>query len=149
MFTRGQDALIFTVIGAFGLVIFPSFVALTTLGWPEPDPDNLASADIFLADPANWAILAALALSAVSAGLFVVPLQAMAQRRARPEVRGRILAAGGIMNAATASLGQFTLFAIALLALPLQAAFGYIAVVSGLAGLFALWRMMRPGRYTE
>lgn len=149
VFTRGQDALIFTVIGAFGLVIFPSFVALTTLGWPEPDPDNLASADIFLADPANWAILAALALSAVSAGLFVVPLQAMAQRRARPEVRGRILAAGGIMNAATASLGQFTLFAIALLALPLQAAFGYIAVVSGLAGLFALWRMMRPGRYTE
>jgi MFS family permease len=149
VFTRGQDALIFTVIGAFGLVIFPSFVALTTLGWPEPDPDNLASADVFLADPANWAILAALALSAVSAGLFVVPLQAMAQRRARPEVRGRILAAGGIMNAATASLGQFTLFAIALLALPLQAAFGYIAVVSGLAGLFALWRMMRPGRYTE
>ncbi|MBV5258152.1 MFS transporter [Synechococcus moorigangaii CMS01] len=149
VFTRGQDALIFTVIGAFGLVIFPSFVALTTLGWPEPDPDNLAGADIFLADPANWAILAALALSAVSAGLFVVPLQAMAQRRARPEVRGRILAAGGIMNAATASLGQFTLFAIALLALPLQAAFGYIAVVSGLAGLFALWRMMRPGRYTE
>ncbi|GGH04470.1 hypothetical protein GCM10007420_21200 [Glycocaulis albus] len=149
VFTRGQDALIFTVIGAFGLVIFPSFVALTTLGWPEPDPDNLAGADVFLADPANWAILAALALSAVSAGLFVVPLQAMAQRRARPEVRGRILAAGGIMNAATASLGQFTLFAIALLALPLQAAFGYIAVVSGLAGLFALWRMMRPGRYTE
>jgi len=149
VFTRGQDALIFTVIGAFGLVIFPSFVALTTLGWPEPDPANLASADAFLAEPGNWPILAALALSAVSAGLFVVPLQAMAQRRAKPEVRGRILAAGGIMNAASASLGQFTLFAIALLALPLQAAFGYIAVVSGLAGLFALWRMMRPGRYTE
>lgn len=149
VFTRGQDALIFTVIGAFGLVIFPSFVGLTTLGWPEPDPSDLASADVFLADSGNWPIMAALALSAVSAGLFVVPLQAMAQRRAKPEVRGRILAAGGIMNAATASLGQFTLFAIALLALPLQAAFGYIAVVSGLAGLFALWRMLRPGRYTE
>ncbi len=147
VFTRGQDALIFTVIGAFGLVIFPSFVAITTLSWPEPDPSNLASADVFLGDPGNWPILAALALSAVSAGLFVVPLQAMAQRRAKPEVRGRILAAGGIMNAATASLGQFTLAAIALLSLPLQAAFGYIAVVSGLAGLFALWRMTRPGRY--
>ncbi|MFN3835972.1 MAG: MFS transporter [Glycocaulis sp.] len=147
LFTRGQDALIFTVIGAFGLVIFPSFVALTTLGWPEPDPSALTDAVEFVSSPDNWAILAALGLSAVSAGLFVVPLQAMAQRRAKPEIRGRILAAGGIMNAATASLGQFSLAVIALMSLPLQAAFGYIAVISGLAGLFALWRMTRPGRY--
>lgn len=146
VFTRGQDALIFTVLGSFGLVIFPSFVAITTLGWAEPDPDALIDAMAFLSDSDHWPVLGALALSAVSAGMFMVPMQAMAQRRAAEELRGRLLAAGGIMNAASASLGQFTLFVIGLFSLPLQAAFGYIAAFSLLFGVIALWRMTRAGR---
>ena len=136
------DALLFSIIGAIGLVIFTTDVALTTWFNPlVPEGATLIAADVFLADKANWRILVDLGLAAVSAGLFVVPLQAMAQRRAPAELRGRLLAAGGIMNAATATLGQFSLAGIALLQLPIQMAFLMIAFVSGLAVLFILWRL--------
>lgn len=149
VFTKGKDAMGFTVAGAFGLAIFPAFVAFYTLGWPEPDEDALVGAQTFLAESRNWPVLGGLTLSALSAGLFMVPLQAMAQRRANPELRGRILAAGGIMNAASASLGQFTLFVIGLVALPLQAAFAFIAIISGVFGVLGMWRLARRRKSGE
>ncbi|WP_429912098.1 MFS transporter [Glycocaulis sp.] len=149
LFTKGKDALGFTIAGAFGLALFPAFVAFYTLGWTEPDEDALLGAQEFLADARNWPVLGGLTLSAMSAGLFMVPLQAMAQRRADPELRGRVLAAGGIMNAASASLGQFTLFVIGLLTLPLQTAFAFIAIVSGLFGMLGLWRLAKRRKSQE
>ena len=142
------DALPFTIVGAIGLVIFPTDVALYTMNIPlTPEGADLVGAGAFIADSHNWRILVDLGLAAVSAGLFVVPLQAMAQRRAPAELRGRLLAAGGIMNAATATLGQFTLAGIALVGLPLQSAFLFIASVSAFAGVFTFirWRKGRAG----
>lgn len=136
------DALPFSITGAIGLVVFTVDVALVTWSNPlVPEGAALIAADAFLADKSNWRILIDLGLAAISAGLFVVPLQAMAQRRAPAELRGRLLAAGGIMNAATATLGQFTLAGIALMQLPIQMAFLMIAFISGLAVLFILWRL--------
>lgn len=138
---QGVDALGLTVAGAAGLVVFPLYVALSTLGWAAPDEDALMDAVSFAGDPDHWPVIGALALAAVSAGLFFVPLQAMIQRRAKPELRGRTLAASGILNAASASLGQFALAGIGLFALPLQTAFMAIAGVSAFAAVFTLWRM--------
>ncbi|WP_291844764.1 MFS transporter [Maricaulis sp.] len=136
------DALPFSITGAIGLVVFTTDVAVITWSNPVvPEGAALIAADAFLADKTNWRILADLGLAAISAGLFVVPLQAMAQRRAPAEMRGRLLAAGGIMNAATATLGQFTLAAISLIQLPIQMAFLMIAFISALAVLFILWRL--------
>lgn len=136
------DALPFSITGAIGLVVFTTDVALITWSNPlVPEGAALIAADAFLADKSNWRILIDLGLAAISAGLFVVPLQAMAQRRAPAELRGRLLAAGGIMNAGTATLGQFTLAGIALMQLPIQMAFLMIAFISGLAVLFILWRL--------
>jgi len=135
------DALPFSIAGAFGVVIFAGDVALHTWSNPlTPEGAPLVSANAFMAEPANLRILIDLGMAAVSAGLFVVPLQAMAQRRAPAELRGRLLAAGGILNAATATAGQFVLAAIAALTLPIQTAFLVIAAISLLAGLFILWR---------
>jgi MFS family permease len=137
---QGVDTLWLSMTGAVGLVVFPLFTALSTLGW-EGDEDALLGAAAFAADPAHWPVLGALALSAVSAGLFFVPLQAMLQRRAKPELRGRTLAASGILNAATASIGQFALLGLGLVVLPIQTAFIVIAAVSALAAGFIGWRM--------
>ena len=135
------DALPFSISGAFGVVIFAGDVALHTWSNPlTPEGAPLVSANAFMGEPANLRILIDLGMAAVSAGLFVVPLQAMAQRRAPAELRGRLLAAGGILNAATATAGQFVLAAIAALTLPIQTAFLVIAAISLLAGLFILWR---------
>ena len=135
------DALPFTVAG---LVLFNVDIALIT--WNNPP--LLAGADLvpgmeFVQDPANRRLLIDLVLAAVSAGLFVVPLQAMAQRRAPADLRGRLLSAGGLLNAATATLGQFTLAALALLGLPLQSAFVYLAAISLIVAIVAFFRMLK------
>jgi MFS family permease len=140
LLSRGEDALAFTIAGAIGLVIFPVDIALQTAG---RTPGELVDAVTFASDSANWRILIDLGLSAISAGLFVVPLQAMAQHRAPAEYRGRLLAAGGILNAAAATLGQFSLAGIGIFSLPLQSAFLAIALVSAGAAAFAIWRLMR------
>lgn len=138
------DALPFTVVGAIGLVVFNVDVALIT--WnnpPVPADAELVPGMDFVRDPANRRLLIDLVLAAVSAGLFVVPLQAMAQKRSPAELRGRLLAAGGLLNAFTATLGQFTLAAIAFLALPLQSAFLYIAGISLIVAIVAFVRMLK------
>ena len=138
---RGEDALIFTVIGAAGLVVFAGDLALSTGGGAPPD-GVLVALPAFLADPANRRVMIDLFGAAVSGGLFLVPLLAMAQRRADPERRGRLLAAAGILNGAAATLGPFVLFFLARLSLPVEAAFWFVAFGSGVAGLFFAWRMM-------
>jgi acyl-[acyl-carrier-protein]-phospholipid O-acyltransferase/long-chain-fatty-acid--[acyl-carrier-protein] ligase len=138
---RGEDALIFTVIGAAGLVVFAGDLALNTGGGASPD-GTLVALPAFLADPANRRVMIGLFGAAVSGGLFLVPLLAMAQRRADPERRGRLLAAAGILNGAAATLGPFVLFFLARLSLPVEAAFWFVAFGSGVAGVFFAWRMM-------
>jgi len=136
---RGEDALIFTVIGAAGLVFFSADLAFYTAGMsPSGELKNAAA---FVADPANRRILIDLFGAALSGGMFVVPLQAMAQRRADPERRGRLLAASGILNGAAATLGPFILFLLARAEAPLQGAFWFVAGGSLIAGLFFTWRM--------
>jgi len=138
---RGEDALIFTVIGAAGLVVFAGDLALNTGGGASLD-GALVALPAFLADPANRRVMIGLFGAAVSGGLFLVPLLAMAQRRADPERRGRLLAAAGILNGAAATLGPFVLFFLARLSLPVEAAFWFVAFGSGVAGVFFAWRMM-------
>ena len=135
------DALPFTIAGAIGLVIFPLDVAWQTMGNPPVPADaELTSAAAFIADSGNWRLIADLGLAAISAGLFVVPLQAMAQRRAPAQLRGRLLAAGGILNAATATFGQATLAILALFGLPIPTAFLLIALVSAAFAGLTFWR---------
>jgi MFS family permease len=136
------DALGFSIAGANGLVIFTTDLALYT--WSNAlvtEGAPLVNAVEFAQNSENWRILVDLGLAAISAGLFVVPLQAMAQRRAAPELRGRLLAAGGIINAATATMGQFSLAAIAVLNLPIQSAFLLIAGISLLVAIITTLRL--------
>jgi len=137
---RTGDALRFSLIGAIGLVVFPIDLALYTLG-RTPMEGELISAGQFLADPANIRILIGLAGSAISGGLFLVPLQAMVQRRAKAEMRGRLLAASGVLNGLAGTLGPFVLFGLARMQLPLQGTLWFVALGSALAAAFCGWRM--------
>ena len=137
---RGEDALIFTVVGAVGLVAFPADLALYTAGWKAQG--ELMGVAAFLEAPEHRRILIDLFLAAVCGGLFLVPLQAMVQRRADPARRGRLLAASGILNGAGATLGPFVLFLLARTGLPVYAAFWFVAAGSGVAAVFFLRAML-------
>lgn len=143
--SRGGDAAIFSLIGGIGLLVFPLDLALYT--WSMTPAETLVSVDVFVADPQNWRIIADFLAAAVCGGFFLVPVQAMAQRRADDARRGRILAASGILNGAAASLGQFVLFALARLDAPLHSAFLFVAAGSGAAALAIATRLLsRLGR---
>lgn len=141
---RGRDALIFTVIGGLGLAVFSADLAIHTLG--AAPSGALVGAAAFVTDPANLRVLIDLFGAAVSGGLFLVPLQAMTQRRADPERRGRLLAAASILNGAAATIGPFVLFLLARLGLPVQAAFWFVAAGSAAMALFFAWRMLVRNR---
>ena len=53
----------------------------------------------FLAQPAHWRVMADLALLALFAGLYSVPMYALIQMRSQPTHRARIIAANNILNA--------------------------------------------------
>ena len=141
------NALIFSVIGAIGLVLFPADLAFNTMGRPLlADDVERMGIEAFLADRQNLRILADLVLAAVSAGLFVVPLLAMAQRRAPEELRGRLLSVGSILNAGAATLGNFTLTLVVVLAWPIPAAFLLVASISALIAAYTFyWHLKLRG----
>ncbi|MFW6412669.1 MAG: MFS transporter [Oceanicaulis sp.] len=141
---KGGEGQSFTILGAFGLLVFPLFIALSTLD--RSPGETLLEAPAFVAQPENLPIIVALFFSALAGGLFLVPMQAMTQGRADPERRGRLLAAANILNGAGASMGPFVLVALSRAELPIQGVFVFVALGSGLVGLVALARSLSRTR---
>lgn len=94
---RGVVSLRLAPLGALGMAVFGIDFVLAAA--PVAPPDALAEARSFLAAPGSWRLLADLALTAVAAGLYVVPLYALLQQRAAPAHRARVIAANNVLNA--------------------------------------------------
>jgi 1-acyl-sn-glycerol-3-phosphate acyltransferase len=98
--------------GSLGLTIFAVDLYFAT----PRDPYGMAlSAAVFIEQPQAWRILMDLALIGMFGGLFVVPLYAIVQQRARREAMSRIIGANNILNA------MFMVAAAMLAALGLEA----------------------------
>ena len=82
--------------GAIGMSIFAIDLYFATRGLP---PGGLSTLSQFVAQPAHWRVLADLALLALFAGLYSVPMYALIQLRSQPTHRARIIAANNILNA--------------------------------------------------
>jgi MFS family permease len=95
---KGVVSLRLGPLGALGMAVFGIDFALAAGPVAAPTGD-LADAALFLARPANWRILADLVLTAIAAGLYVVPLYALLQQRADPAHRARVIAANNVLNA--------------------------------------------------
>jgi hypothetical protein len=66
----------------------------------------------------------------VGGGLFLVPLQAMAQRRAKAEMRGRLAGRVGRAQRPRGHAGAFGALMIGAISAPLQTAFAFVALGS-------------------
>ena len=86
-------------IGAVGMTVFAFDLYLNTKGLNYAAGQALATAAEFVHEPAHWRVMADLALLALSAGLYSVPMYALIQLRAQPSHRARIIAANNILNA--------------------------------------------------
>ncbi|MFM1990589.1 MAG: hypothetical protein RJA99_3546 [Pseudomonadota bacterium] len=84
-------------LGALGMTVFAIDLWLATRGLPPGAGTQGVAA--FLAVPAHWRVLADLALLALFAGLYSVPMYALIQLRCEPTHRARVIAANNILNA--------------------------------------------------
>ena len=83
--------------GAFGMSVFSIDLYFASRGLAHPDTAlTLAQ---FVALGQNWRVMADLALLALFAGLYSVPMYALIQMRSQSSHRSRIIAANNILNA--------------------------------------------------
>jgi len=82
--------------GSIGMTVFAVDLWLASGGMARPE---LAGVHAFLADRANWRVIADLFLLAMFSGFYSVPLYALIQSRCEPSHRARIIAANNILNA--------------------------------------------------
>jgi 1-acyl-sn-glycerol-3-phosphate acyltransferase len=83
-------------LGAIGMTLFALDLSFAVRGLPEVPLQGVSA---FLSHAAHWRILFDLAMLALSAGLFSVPMYALIQIRSQPSHRARIIAANNILNA--------------------------------------------------
>ncbi|OYU98475.1 MAG: hypothetical protein CFE45_16345 [Burkholderiales bacterium PBB5] len=82
--------------GAIGMTVFAVDLYFAARGLPPVAQQTAAQ---FITQPAHWRVMADLALLALSAGLYSVPMYALIQLRSQPTHRARIIAANNILNA--------------------------------------------------
>lgn len=83
-------------LGAIGMSVFAIDLYFASRGLPPSAPLGLSA---FVSQPAHWRVMADLALLALFAGLYSVPMYALIQLRSAPTHRARIIAANNILNA--------------------------------------------------
>lgn len=82
-------------IGALGLTLFGAHLMFST----PPAPSTATTFLGFVADPSLWWVFVDLLLIGVFGGIFIVPLYAMMQARAKESERSQVIAANNIYNA--------------------------------------------------
>ena len=134
---KGTEAIWLSALGIVGVTLFAGDLFLSNHQLLSTELGDLAA---FKADPRTPRFIIDLMGSAVSAGFFVVPLQAMSQRRADPMHRARLLAAGAIMLNIAVNACQGMIAVFGLMSLPDRMAFLFISVLSAGVAVYAISR---------
>lgn len=138
----GPEAVRLSALGIVGVVIFIG--AIVILPSPTFAGEGLGTAEDFLANSQTPLFLGSLISSSVFNGIFVVPLQAMAQRRADPANRARLMSAGAVLLNLFVNLSTFGLIGLAILRLPPKSPFIMVVVGSAIVAAYAIYRSIKP-----
>ncbi len=147
---RGKEAIGLTTIGIIGVALFTLDLYLNSETSTRITKGNPSD---FFSDPKSIRFLIDTVGASICAGLYVVPLQAMAQRRATPENRARLMAAGAVLLNLAVNTVTFGLLWLGVLRdkgtfnLPPSAPFLVIVIVSLIVGSYCLWRWTHPHDY--
>jgi hypothetical protein len=135
----GPEAIRLVTIGILGVTVSSLILYFA----PTPQymgAENFGPVDAFLKDQHTPLFLAAVAGASIFNGMFVVPLQAMAQRRAHPRIRAQLMSAGSVLYNFAVNALTFGLIGLAILAMPPKAPFMMIVIGSALVSVYAIYR---------
>jgi len=139
---RGKEAIGLVAFGITGVAIFTLDLYLNS---EQSTREGLGTVQEFFADPKGRRFLFDVTAASFCNGLFVVPLQAMAQRRANPERRARLMSAGSVLLNLSVNGMTFILIGLGYMMLPPSFPFLIIIVISFGVGAYAFyrWRQLR------
>lgn len=137
---KGREAIGLVAIGIFGVTIFAAMLCVIDY---ETTRTVQASLPEFLKDPKMPLFMGALMGSALCSGLFVIPLQAMAQGRSKPEHRARLMAAGAVMLNLSVNMCTLMLIRLGYMDVTPSTPFLIIAIISSLVAAYTIWRFFK------
>ncbi len=138
------EAVGLSTIGITGVTIFTLILSYMEFPKFAGPADTLGTVSDFFANPKTKIFLAFLFLASACNALFVVPLQAMAQRRSDPAIRARLMSAGAVLLNLFVNLATFGLIALAARELPPKTPFLMVVIISALVAIYAMWRSWHP-----
>lgn len=138
----GPEAIRLSAFGICGVTAFT--VALYLLPSPVHGGEKLGTLNDLFAHPHTFAFLAVLTGSSICGAFFIVPLQAMAQRRADPKRRAQLMSAGAVWLNLFVNVITFGLIGLAAIGIVGKAPFLIIIVGSAIVSVYAVYRSLRP-----
>jgi len=137
---KGKEAMGILTIGIIGVTLFSLDLFLTDFSNAREVQGSLSD---FLADPKSKRFLIDVVGASICNGLFVIPLQAMAQHRSNPERRARLMSAGAVMLNFSVNFFTFILIGLGYLTLSPSFPFLIIVIVSAIVAAYAIWRWLQ------
>ena len=137
---KGREAIGLMTVGIIGVTIFTLDLYLNSY---ETTRTTQSSLDAFLKDPQMPRFMLAIFCASLFNGLFVIPLQAMAQGRSTPQRRARLMAAGAVMLNLSVNVCTIILIRLGYLNLAPDFPFLIIAVISALVSSYAIMRWLK------
>lgn len=138
--SKGKDGMGMIAVGIIGVTLFTLDLYLNT---DVSTRTQLGDVTAFKADPATPRFLMSVIGSSLCAGLYVIPLQAMAQKRAPDAVRARLMSAGAVLLNAAVNIVTFGLIALGYTAMKPQTPFLMVVIISAIVCAYVLYRVMQ------
>lgn len=138
----GPEAVRLSAVGIIGVTLFTLGLVLV------PMPSFQGEAEFgpignFLSDPHTPLFIMMLVGASICNGIFVVPMQAMAQRRSDPAIRARLMSAGSVLLNLFVNLTTFGLIGLGALALGPTVPFWLIIIGSFCVASYAVYRSIK------
>ncbi len=146
----GKEAVGLAAVGISGVLLSVTDLYLTGPSHTIIGDDGIRQGvDVFLDASGSVRMLVDIGLASVFGGMFVVPLQAMAQRRADPKIRARLMSAGAVLLNLAVNAVTFGLIGMAALNLPPKSPLLIVIFISALVAGYTIWRAFHPHNYTS
>lgn len=141
----GPEAVGLSALGITGVATMTLAIYLLPIPvFDAPNVESLGTAQDFFAHANTPLFLGVIMLSSIFNGLFVVPLQAMAQRRADPKIRAQLMSAGAVILNLFTNITTFVLIGLALTRMPPKMPFLFVATFSAVVATYAIYRSFHP-----
>ncbi|MGB0908467.1 MAG: MFS transporter [Maricaulaceae bacterium] len=143
---KGKEAMGLVTIGIIGIALFSLDICFNTVKFQG---EGLGTLSDFFATPGSKRLYIDIVGASMCNGLFLVPLQAMAQIRSDDTRRARLMAGGAVMYNFAVNFFTFALVWMGAQNLPDNSPFWVVVIVSTIVAIYAVYRFLQIRNETK